>query len=241
MTARPHWISPSLTAMPNGSIPAYELKFAVPAAVGTAVEEWAGEQLTLDPHADPELGNRYRITSAYYDTKNFDVFHRRPGFEVHKYRVRRYGNESTVHLERKSKQDGRVWKHRTTMPLTEVTKSPVEWTAPWFVQEVTDRQLRPVCAVTYERTAFIGLGPTGPIRVTLDRTAIGLPVSAVHLDPVTCGIALLSDDVVVEFKYLTTIPPAFKEVIEANQLAPTGLSKYRRCVRVAGLVPETVS
>ena len=241
MTARPRWISPTLTAIPNGSIPAYELKFAVPPNVGAAIESWAGQTLALDPHAEPRLGNRYLITSLYYDTPQYDVFHRRPGFDVHKYRLRRYGNEPTVHLEQKSKQDGRVWKCRTTMPLPEVAKPSQEWPAPWFVQEIATHLFRPVCAVSYERTAFVGGGPTGPIRLTQDRAAIGMPASDVTLNPVTCGIDLLSDEVVIEFKYLTTLPALFKEVIESNQLTPTVLSKYRRCVRVTGLVPETIS
>jgi hypothetical protein len=233
-------MSPSLAARSDGTIPAYEMKFAVPTAVGEKVEEWAGRHLSLDPHADPALGNRYRITSVYFDTPEFDVFHRRPGFDVHKYRVRRYGTEPTVHLERKSKQDGRVWKHRATMPLPLLARPIADWPVPWFVQEITDLHLRPVCVVTYDRTALIGSSPTGPIRVTLDRAAVGVPTSALTLDPITSGVPLLSDEVVVELKYLTTIPPVFKDVIEAEKLTPTGLSKYRRCVRAAGLAVEPV-
>jgi hypothetical protein len=236
MSARPQWLSPALAA-PDGGLPAYETKFAVPATAAAAVEGWVAERLMRDPHADP-VRNGYRITSVYFDTPAFDVFHRRPGCDVHKHRVRRYGTEPIAQLERKSKADGRVWKHRSTTPLAGLTRPPAEWGVPWFAGELAVANLRPVCVVTYDRSAFVGHGPTGAIRVTFDRAAFGRPADGVALDPVTDGVPLLADEVVVEFKYLATLPPLFKEAFETHRLAPTGLSKYRRCARLLGLAPE---
>lgn len=244
MTARPRtdWVSPSLVAVPDGEIAAYELKFLLPDPVAREVEAWAAARMALDPHADPALGNRYRVTSLYFDTPRLDVYRRADGFRRHKYRVRRYGTDRTVHLERKSKQGGRVWKHRTQIPLDRfdlLTAGVTDvWPAPWFAAEVADRGLRPVCRVTYQRAAFVGSGPTGPIRLTTDRAAVGAAADGLHVDPLTDGLPLLRDEVIVEFKFLAAMPAAFKDVIERLRLRPSPVSKYRRCAAAAGLAQE---
>ena len=127
MTARPRpsWVSPSLAALPDGAVPAFELKFLVPEPVAAAVEAWAAGHLAADPHADPAAGG-YQVTSLYFDTDRLDVCRRADGYDVHKHRVRRYGTEPTAHLERKSKRDGRVWKHRTAVPLGPVTLKDIK-------------------------------------------------------------------------------------------------------------------
>lgn len=241
MSARPSWISPSLAASPDGSLPAFELKFAVPAAAAAELEAWAAEHLHRDPHAHPDHG--YLITSTYFDTPAFDVFRRTAGFDVHKYRARRYGTEPTAHLERKSKSEGRVWKCRGTLPLAHLDRPPAEWGVGWFTADVAELGLRPVCAVSYRRAAYVGASPAGSVRLTLDRAAFGTPTAGVSLDPITAGIPLLSDVVVVELKFLSALPGLFKTAVERFRLQPTGVSKYRRCVRAAGLAagPEGAS
>jgi hypothetical protein len=236
MSIRPVWLSPSLAATSDGARPAFELKFAVTPAVADDLQVWAGERLQRDPHADPVHG--YLITSTYYDTPAFDVFRRSAGFDVHKYRARRYGTEPTVHLERKSKADGRVWKCRGTMPLADLGRPPAEWPVGWFASDVAGLGLKPVCAVSYRRAAFVGDSPCGGVRLTIDRSAWGVPTAGVSLDPISSGTPLLSDVVVVELKFLASLPALFKEAVERFQLRPTGVSKYRRCVRAAGLCSD---
>lgn len=236
MSIRPAWLSPSLSATPDGSRPAFEMKFAVAPAVADELQRWAVERLKHDPHSDPIHG--YLITSTYYDTPTFDVFRRNTGFDVHKYRARRYGTEPTVHLERKSKADGRVWKCRGTMPLADLAKPLPQWGVGWFASDVAGLGLRPVCVVSYRRSAFIGESVCGGVRMTLDRTAFGVPTTDVSLDPISAGTSLLTDLVVVELKFLSALPGLFKEAIERFRLQPTGVSKYRRCVRAAGLCTE---
>ncbi len=233
MSARPFWTSPSLAATPDGSRPAFELKFAVAPPVAAELEAWAATRLQRDPHSDPEHG--YLITSTYFDTPTFDVFRRAPGFDVHKYRARRYGSEPTAHLERKSKSDGRVWKCRGTVPLDVLSKPTADWPVDWFAADITGLGLKPVCGVTYRRSAYIG---TGNVRLTLDREAWGVPHPHLALTPLSAGVPLLPDAVVVELKFLASLPPLFKEAVEVFQLQPTGISKYRRCVRAAGLCSD---
>ena len=231
MTARPRtdWLSPSLVAVPDGAIPAYELKFLVSESAARGLTAWAAARLAPDPHAGP--AGTYRITSVYLDTPSFDVARRADGFKVHKHRVRRYGADSVVHLERKSKQGGRVWKHRTAVPLDRLD-APA---AHWFAGEVADLGLKPACRLTYDRTAFVGAGPTGPVRLTLDRPPVGARADALVPEPVADGLTVLGGLVVVEFKYLAALPPVFKEAVEAFKLTPTTVSKYRRYAAAAGL------
>lgn len=243
MTARrkPAWVSPSLAAMPDGVIPAYEVKFLVPEPIARRVEEWAAGHLTPDPYTDPALGNRYRVTSLYFDTPAFDVFRRTVGHRGRKHRVRRYGSEEIVHLERKSKRDGRVWKQRTPLAADQLERAladPAASGTGWFALELADLGLRPACRVTYERAAFVGTGPTGPIRVTLDRAAVGTAADGPDVRPVADGLPLLAGAAVVEFKYLAAMPAVFKAAIEELRLSPSGMSKYRTCAAAAGLVPE---
>ena len=234
MTVRPHieWLSPSLVAVPDGAIPAFELKFLLTEPAARDLAEWAAGRLAPDPHAGP--AGSYRVTSVYLDTPRLDVALRADGFRVHKHRARRYGTEPVVHLERKSKDRGRVWKYRTAVPLDRLS----EPLAHWFADEVADLGLRPVCRVTYDRTAFVGSGPTGPVRLTIDRAAVGAAADGLAPDPLDDGLPLLGGSVVAEFKYLASLPPVFKEAVAAFRLTPTGVSKYRRFAAAAGLVAE---
>ena len=232
---RPNWLSPSLSAMPNGSgTAAYEMKFGVTEDQARQLQTWATGHLELDPHADGDNG--YQITSVYFDTPAFDVFRKQPGYDVNKYRLRRYGLTPTVHLERKSKQDGRSWKCRESMDLCELARPRNEWPVSWFKQELDQLQLQPMCLATYQRLAYLGTSSNGSIRLTMDRKAFGRVQSDHDLTPALDGFPLVTDLVIVEFKYLSSLPSLFKSAIEQLQLQPTGVSKFRRCLRAAGLI-----
>lgn len=233
--------SPALCGSPL-ALPAFEVKFVLSEDQARAVENRLQPRLSLDPYADPALGNAYRITSIYFDTPTFDVYRRQPGHRSRKYRVRRYGSAPVAFLERKSKKGQRVRKRRVSVPLDEVHgvfQVPSEsWPGSWFSRQIAKRALRPVCRVTYERTAYIGSSATGPIRLTFDRSARGLVADGLPLDLFDDGRPLLNDVVIVEFKFLSAMPLVFKEAIEDVRLTPQSSSKYRRCVDVVGLLPQ---
>src|SRR5262249_46105605 len=161
--------------------------------------------LAADPHADPTLGGAYRVTSVYFDTAAFDVYRRSENYRRRKYRVRRYGMSPTAFLERKSKSDTEVQKRRTAVPLGDLVgldgAAPDEWSGAWFVKQLRDRGLRPVCRVSYSRVALVGSCPEGPIRVTFDRAARGLGTRGPVPEPVADGSPLLCDEVIAEFKF----------------------------------------
>jgi hypothetical protein len=236
--------SPALLASNDSPIPAYEMKFLLTESEAKAVEHRLVDCMTIDPHADPTLANAYRVTSIYFDTPRLDVYHRTDGYRVHKFRIRRYGNDTDLFLERKSKKSGRVWKQRSGITLAhlhQVSDLTLDWCGAWFAHELAKRQLSPVCAVTYQRSAWIGSGPDGAIRVTMDRAVRGQTAKGLEIEPFGGGSPLLHGEVIVEFKFLQTMPLFFKEIIESMKLSPSAASKYRRCAAAIGLISGDVA
>src|SRR4051812_43713186 len=86
-------LSPSLfgPGAEADSATAYEVKFLLTEDQARELTACIEGALTLDPYADPALGNAYLTTSLYTDTTNFDVFCRSEGYDRDKFRVRRYG------------------------------------------------------------------------------------------------------------------------------------------------------
>jgi hypothetical protein len=89
------------------------MKFCLRPTQAEQVQAWAGQHLALDPYADASLENAYTIRSIYFDTRHLDAYHRTPCYRRRKFRVRRYGSECGVFLERKYKVGDRVSKRRT--------------------------------------------------------------------------------------------------------------------------------
>lgn len=232
--------SPSLAG--RKALPAYELKFLIPDAVASQIEEWARQRLALDPHGDPALGGAYRTISLYCDTPQLDVYHRSPFYKRSKFRVRRYDTAPNVFLERKSKWGDRVAKRRTAIAREELTDlshpMPVlTWPGHWFHRRLQARRLGPACRVVYTRTAFVGAAAEGPLRLTLDRHVHGILTNDWNFDPVEGGLPLLTSQVILELKFRLALPGPFKELVQAFQLSPGTFSKYRRCREAWGVPP----
>lgn len=218
--------------------PAFEVKFLLTGAQAAEAERRLRARLSPDPHADPT--GHYRVTSVYFDTPTFAVFHRADGYRRRKFRVRRYGSAPTAFLEQKSRSGPEVKKRRTAVPLPDLDRlfadPAADWPGGWFAARLAARGLRPVVRVSYERIALVGTGGDGPVRVTFDRAAVGTEASGPVPERVIEGKLLLADEVVAEFKFLGGMPAAFKDVIAELRLEPRGLSKYRRCATAVGLV-----
>src|SRR6266705_2729617 len=80
-----------------------EMKFLLSPGLADDVLDWARARLDRDPHGGGPHGDTYQTTSLYFDTREFDVFHRRGSFGRSKYRIRRYGSADFIFLERKLK------------------------------------------------------------------------------------------------------------------------------------------
>lgn len=218
----------------------YELKFRVPDHLADQALVWVRDHLPPDPHADPARGDGYRITTLYFDTPALDVFHQFGPDRRRKYRLRRYGAETLLYLERKLKSDGRVRKFRSAIPEEEIallgggTAHP-DWSGDWFRRRLRARGLAPVCRVTYDRVARVGELGGQPARLTVDRPIHCLLTDDLRVEPVTEGALLLGGEAILELKFPRVLPVAFKELLRELSLAPGPVSKYRLALQAWGL------
>jgi hypothetical protein len=207
------------------------MKFLLPEAAALQVEAWADQRMIVDPHADPELGKAYRTTTLYLDTAEQDVFHRRGSYRRRKFRVRRYGMEPRVYLERKARSAGRVWKKRCGIAETDLLRLTAAtdpgWDAFWFHRCLATRRLAPSCLIRYERTAFVGTTTAGPVRLTLDRHLHCAPTVFWQVQALEPGFSFLRGQAILELKFTTALPALFKALLHDMRLAPGSVSKYR--------------
>jgi len=217
---------------------AHELKFVIDDETAGTIRNWARERLQPDAYAAEPGGDGYRVSTLYLDTPEFDIFRESAVGREGKYRLRRYGSEAVVWLERKSKAGGLVRKQRASVPDGDLQRKiarPGGDTWPdesWFPQRVEELSLRPVCHVTYERFARIGSTPVGPVRLTLDSRLCGEPTSewTVPTESLASG-ALLDRRNVLELKFRQSVPALFKDLIQDLRLPVGRFSKYRETVR----------
>jgi len=168
------------------------------------------------------------------------MYHRERSFRRRKYRLRRYGAEPTVFLERKSKLGDRVSKRRTQVPDTDLARlgdafGDPDWAGHWYHQRLLVRQLRPTCQISYERVAYVGACAEGPLRLTLDRHIHCVPADGWSPDGARSGLPILAGQVILELKYSAALPAPFKRLIAEMALAPSQVSKYRLGVQSWGL------
>lgn len=224
---------------------ACELKFLIDIPTADAVLAWARTHLQPDPHAEtsPDQNDGYRITSLYLDTEQFDVFHRRGSFGRSKYRIRRYGGSDLAFLERKLKTKGLLAKRRSTLDLARLqllhdTTPVADPDAFWFHRRLIARALKPVCQISYQRTARFTLTQLGPIRLTVDHHLHALPAPRLAFSDPAAAQPILPDQRVLELKFRGDIPQLFKQLLLDFALAPSPFSKYRHAARTLGCVPE---
>jgi hypothetical protein len=221
----------------------HEVKFRVPPWAMGPMLECARTHLDPDPHADPILGDGYSIHTLYFDTEELDVYFRQGPYKNAKYRVRRYGAEDAAFLERKSKPQGRVRKHRTRVPLADLPllegeDAPEDWEGRWFFRRIRQRRLRPVCQISYDRVARLGVMDGQPVRFTLDRGVSCVRRDGVHPPERLDATPVLSDgEGIAEIKFTASLPDAFQDLVHELDLLPSSLSKYRLGIRALELAP----
>jgi len=231
-------MSPSTDSRENREF-ASEIKFLIPSAVAAQIQGWARAGLSPDPHAGGEHGDGYVITSLYFDTADFAVFHRRGSYGRSKYRIRRYGGSEVVFLERKLKTRGLLTKRRSMVPANELGRLACEpeasrWPGRWFQRRLLVRDLKPVCQISYRRIARVAMTDHGPIRLTLDDALHAMPASETRFSR-GAGTLILEDRMILEMKFRHALPAQFKYLIEEFALTPGPFSKYRRAATFLGL------
>jgi hypothetical protein len=232
-----------LARVPGHGDGSYEMKFVLREPLVEPVAAWARDRLPPDPHADPAGDGTYEIHSLYFDTDEFDVFHRAPGYAESKYRIRRYGRETLLYLEQKTKVKGWVRKHRTPipegeLPLLEAREASSAWAGDWFRACLREQRLAPRCEVAYRRLARVAEVDGTPIRLTLDRTIRCAPAPRLVLAELTAERALPIPRIILELKFRHGLPRVFKELIREFGLLPDPASKYRQAVGLCRLTGD---
>jgi hypothetical protein len=214
---------------------AAEIKFFVPADRVEALRCWARARLGPDPHGSGPYGDTYDTSSLYFDTQQFDVYHRRGSYGRSKYRVRRYGLASELFFERKLKTRDLVSKRRSIVDIRELPRlgslEPRKgWAGHWFHRRILARDLELVCQVSYSRTALLHSNGDGPMRLTLDEDVRAAQSHELVFRNLPHSHALTAGSAILELKYYHTPPAVFQELIAEFSLAAQPISKYRMSV-----------
>ena len=102
---------------------AREIKFVVDAARGPELQAWMRANLAPDEFGSGPEHDQFETSSLYFETGQFDVFHRRGSYGKSRYRVRRYGTSPIMFLERKFRTERILIKRRTTAALEDFRRS----------------------------------------------------------------------------------------------------------------------
>jgi hypothetical protein len=223
---------------------ASEVKFVVSSDLAAGIRRWARTHLDPDPHGSGPHQDEYRTTSVYFDTSDFDVFHRRGSFGRSKYRIRRYDDEAFVFLERKMRQPSVLAKRRTHAPIVQLDRlttpeTSVEWAGHWFHRRLLARQLQPVCQVSYRRTARVLAHDGEIVRLTLDANLSAQPTARIAFEN-KAGVPFMNDHAILELKFRGMLPATFKRLVEDFALNPQAASKYRLGLTAFRTIHETV-
>lgn len=216
-----------------------ERKFLLSSPEADQVRHWALQHLLPDPHGEDPDG-AYRVQSLYLDSREMASYHRAPSEPVARFRLRRYGEERIVHLERKLRRESHVHKRRTAVPVEELawlngSVPPPAWDGAWFRDECRRLELRPVCEVSYLRHAWLGEVGGAPVRLTLDRNIVAGPQPRLKAPEVVRFETSIWDGYILEIKCRAEIPSGLRTLVEAFPQSETRLSKYCRAVSRCGL------
>ena len=221
---------------------AREIKFVVDAARGPEIQAWMRANLGPDEFGSGPEHDQFATSSLYFETGQFDVFHRRGSYGKSKYRVRRYGTSPIMFLERKFRTERVLIKRRTTAALEdfrriELDDADPEWYGYWFHRRLLARRLKPLVQISYVRTARLGSSPHGKVRMTLDLDLRVLPLPDGAFLP-GVGLPLMEKSNIIEIKYSVALPPVFRDAISRFSLSTQPVSKYRAGLALLGLSPD---
>ncbi|EKK03722.1 protein containing VTC domain protein [Rhodopirellula baltica SH28] len=227
-----------------------ELKYQLDSSLALEVKQWAREHLAADPHC--KSGDTYDVNSLYLDTPQLDLFHQTGSIGRRKYRVRRYGSESNLWLESKSKKKNEVQKTRcvgsedevmnTLWELERASRDSESAPAPkaslgdWFRDQAIKKQLQPTTQIHYRRFARMGSELGQNMRLTIDSQLHASPASGWEVASEEAGSdrtqrVKATELEILELKFHRIMPHRFKELLREFPIPVTGFSKYRAAVR----------
>jgi hypothetical protein len=223
---------------------ACEAKFLLGSAQAEQISDWARRYMSADPHAEGDHQDQYRVSSVYFDTHDMAVYRKQGSYGRSKYRIRRYNGADVAFLERKTKNNSQVSKRRTLIPVAELLRfvpgrtTDSRWLGDWFVRRLDLRGLRPVCQVSYMRTARMAMSENGPCRLTLDADVQAATCGSVAFHEHAEHALLLPQRFVLELKYRLAPPQLFRQLLTEFAPLPQRVSKYRLAVETLQLVTQ---
>jgi hypothetical protein len=233
----------------------FELKYVITLQEAERVKSVLRRYLVPDEHGNNN--GRYSLTSLYYDSPDYRCYQEKmAGIKFRrKLRLRRYETgevltaETPVFLEIKQRVDRVTQKRRATLPYHDalcllndrslVDHAPEDEA---IIEEIYallwQYNLRPATIVRYDRQAFIGTQYDLGLRVTFD-TALTFQAHPLHLHEQPAGLLMLPAHLVVmEVKANERVPRWLTEMIAAQNLQITRVSKYCRSVEAAQNMPS---
>jgi hypothetical protein len=210
----------------------WEWKVLLAAQAAERVALRAESLFAPDPFSSAAPRGAYAVTSVYLAA---------PGDREHtatpRWRVRRYGTEDRVWLERKANRSGRVEKTRVAedprLLGAHADAAPDEDAARAWLAEVEARGLVPAVTVAYERRAWNLPGTSA--RLTLDGNLRARP--AARLAPEGEGGVAIQGTHVLELKFDDAPPAAFRTLLLEEGLLPRPWSKVRAAARALAGAP----
>lgn len=226
----------------------FELKYRIPASVAAGLESALRHNMIPDPEGGPT--GSYAITSLYYDTTGLDFY--RAKMEGLKYRrklrIRRYGalSDPPVHpvvVEIKQRINRTTQKRRVPMMLDQALalcagedvppfSDPADESAASEVEYLArSLSLHPVCAVGYQRLAFMGSMYDPGLRITFDRAIWVRDPSFVLGDAGPRHVFLPPAEVILEVKANDAVPLWTSRLLALHGCEISRYSKYCEGVR----------
>lgn len=219
----------------------YEIKYIITDELFRYLKRQLGDFMEADKFSKDD--NFYSICNIYYDTPHNDIIRKsieKPAFKE-KLRLRSYGcvnADDMVYFEIKKKVDGRVYKRRTQLTLTEAYNYINTGQMP-EAKGVLDKQIKneidcfvhkystiiPNVFISYDRVALFGIQDKS-FRVTFD-TNIRSRRYDVGLDKGIYGELLFPTGYwLMEVKTKDTIPLWFVRLLSEKKIYPVSFSKY---------------
>lgn len=191
---------------------------------------------------DPHTGKNgmYHIRSLYFDTpddkalkEKIDGVNKREKFRIRFYN----GNDSVIHLEKKSKINGLC--NKKSVPITrEETEKILAGDISWMGTEterpllselyskMKSQLLQPKTLVDYERIPYVF--SAGNVRITIDKN-IRTGVYQKDFFDVFVPTVSASETVLLEVKYDAFIPQFILDILQLNSRRTQAFSKYAAC------------
>ena len=210
----------------------HELKFIISELLATQIEFNIKNLMRLDKN---QLDSFYTVRSLYFDDIYDSCLNELAAGtdNRYKYRIRLYdGQTSTIHLEKKSKSHEMCLKLSEDISYDDVSRilnGEIPLDKGELVQRLLNeyylRNMKPVCIVEYDRTAYTE--DCGNVRITFDRNVRGTYNIGSFLDKEISQNRVIPDgQLIFEVKYDEFLPSYIMRAINYDVLRRQSVSKY---------------